>query len=644
VQGLLHFPAQVNFVYLVLLSLAWVGIECYVGGTRLLYSLPAYGVIAICSVLTLVSIRVKRTPPNPYCVGSTLLMGAWVLYRSSHSPIEYLALPDFFMMIGCLMVYLITVFYLTDAREQMSLVAVLWAIAAVEVWVGVVQFAKDPNYMFFGLLRPQTIRPSGMYISPNNFAGFLAAVSVISLSLGVWGRWPVWARILSLYITLVSMLGVAISGSRGGYFDVIGCLVFFTVGTIYAVRLVNPRLLIPVAVGASVGAVVVVGVAALLMFHSAFLTHRMQTMVAKDIRIYNWEAALDHIRQSPWVGTGAGTHLIFGRLFRRPEVQADPVHAHCDYLELMAEYGLVGVVCMALFLAAHTTRGLRSFSQILRQRVMPSGMHTSNSFAMQFGALCAVGGLAIHSVVDFDMHIPGNALIFAFLFGVLAQSGTDQPAGLVDRRFTPLAKFVAPVLGLFMLWRGMPLLPSEYCSEWARIDLRTGKYQESTEYAERGIGAAANPVKPRESIQPAPGLDWWLAKMGANPKNEDLYFYLGEANRALGTRMMNPYLRRLYFRDAASAFEAGLKVFPQDESMLVRYGQVLDGLRRYAEAEVIYQRALKWDPNLGSLYDYYGKHLIAEGKKVEADALAHDRSLNKTEAVDAGSKFDLRLQ
>ena len=70
------------------------------------------------------------------------------------------------MMIGCLMAYLITAFYLTGNREQTALIAVLWAIARVEVWVGIVQFGKDPNFMLFGLLRPVDLGPAGCTSAP----------------------------------------------------------------------------------------------------------------------------------------------------------------------------------------------------------------------------------------------------------------------------------------------------------------------------------------------------------------------------------------------------------------------------------------------------------------------------------------------
>jgi O-antigen ligase len=618
----------VNFVYLLFLTLAWVGIECLIGGTRLLFSLPSYGLLSIAAILSLASFRSKRPPPDPLCIGATLLLGAWVLYRSWHSPIQYLALPDFFMMLACLMTYLLTAFYLTGMRERTVMIVVLWVIAAAEVWVAVVQFLKDPKFMLFGLMRPTTARPSGMYISPNNFAGLLVAVAILSVCLGIWSRWPGWVKFLAFYVAAFCLLGAAVSGSRGGYLDIVGGLFCVAIGAIYTVRAADPRKFLPVALGSLGGLVALLAFAAFLMSHSQYLVNRMQMMTQdKDVRIYNWEAAIDHIKVSPWIGTGAGTHLIYGRLFRRPQIQADPVHAHCDYLELLAEYGILGGLCMALFLTAHARRGLRSFSEILRRRMIPSGFHHSNSFALQLGALCAVAGLAIHEFVDFDMHVPANAMVFAFIFGILANPGMERRPTFVDRRVTPWAKLLAPALGVFMLWRGLPLFPSEYYAEMSRVALRDHKLLDVIKLGQKAIAPppAAAPVDaptPAPQDQPLPDfIDKLWTKTGGNPANPNPYFYIGEANRELGTRLHNPYLQKMYFTRAVSAFDAGLKVFPQDENMLLRDAQALDGLNQSDQADAIYQKALALDPNLGALRDYYLAHLRANGKNGKADSL-----------------------
>ena len=51
-----------------------------------------------------------------------------------------------------------------------------------------------------------------------------------------------------------------------------------------------------------------------------------------------------------------------------PQVQNDPIHVHCDYLELLVEYGIVGVVLAVGFLVFHLRSGFRGVGEIVRTR------------------------------------------------------------------------------------------------------------------------------------------------------------------------------------------------------------------------------------------------------------------------------------
>ena len=647
----------VNFVLLFFVAAAWIVIQCLIGGTRLLFSLPAYGLLAAGAIISIACVRTKRAPPNALCILSTLLLGAWVLVRAALSPIEYLALPDYFMMIGCLMVYLLTAYFFNSQRDRTILLGTLWAIAALEIWCGLIQFLRDPHYMLFGLMRGQNIeRASGLFISPNHFAGFLEAVAIISVSMLVWSRWPVWAKFLAGYMAVSCWLGVAISGSRGGYFSTIFTLVIFSVGSIYTIRMVDRRKFVVALVGLLSAIAVFVAVAAFLMGHSELLTRRMNTMVVKDVRIYNWEAALDHIKVSPWIGTGAGTHTIFGRLFRRPQIQADPIHAHCDYLELLAEYGIVGGVCMLFFVGAHYWNGVRAFGDFLFRRLLPSGIARSNSFALNFGALCAVAGLAAHSVVDFNTHIPGNALLFAFIFGLLANPGIDRAPGYFQAKILPWGRLLLPALGIWMACSGLRLLPSEACAELARGALRDHKFLEVAPYANLGLGGKYDdkmgpyrtppdePVLMGRTVSQYLDLPALIKRFGGNPANSDLYFYAGESNRALGARMPVEILKSQYYTAAIPYFRDGLQVFPQDENMLVRLAQSYDGLRQYQMAEDVYQQAMKVDPRFDTIFESYATHLAAEGKQADAAALVKQAREMREKAVDSEQKSDSALQ
>jgi O-antigen ligase len=84
-----------------------------------------------------------------------------------------------------------------------------------------------------------------------------------------------------------------------------------------------------------------------------------------------------------------------------------PQQAHNDYLELLASGGVVGVafalwfVCEALGLAR---RELRDPSHFRR--------------AVAFGALAGLFGVAVHSLVDFGLHVTGNALLAVALLAI----------------------------------------------------------------------------------------------------------------------------------------------------------------------------------------------------------------------------------
>lgn len=643
-----------NYVYLLFLAAAWIFIQCLIGGTRLLFSLPAYGLLSVGAILTLASLRLRRpsaSVPDGLCFLSTLFLGAWVLWRSAHSPVEYLALPDYFMMLGCLMVWLLTSYFITSFTDRTILLGILWALAGVEVFCGLIQFVNDPGFMLFGLIRGSAQRASGMFISPNHFAGFLEAVAIMTLSMVVWSRWPVWAKVLAMYVAVSCWIGVAISGSRGGYFSTITTLAVFSFASVYTIRLTDRRKFLPALAGCLGAVALMIGVAAFLMSHSQLLSHRMQTMVVKDVRIYNWQAALDHIRVSPWIGTGAGTHLIYGRLYRRMEIQADPVHAHCDYLELLAEYGIVGGVCMLLFVFAHVRNGLQAFSFTLRRRLLASGISRSNGFALNLGALCAVAGLAAHSVVDFNMHIPGNALLFSFIFGMLANPGIERKPVFSELYLLPWGRLILPVLGVWMICTGLPLLPSEWCAEQARQAMRDHKFLQSIQYANLALGSGSG--RSGEDVFHVAGKPWarfFRNSDGSakcpwpNPKNPNLYFYIGESNRGIASRMPIALLRERYFNPAIDAFQQELKIFPQDENAVIRLAQSEDALGQYQAAEQLYQRAFQLDPHLGALYGFYASHLFLEGKKTEAANMATvEQGLDHSE-VDAEQKAANALQ
>jgi tetratricopeptide (TPR) repeat protein len=124
--------------------------------------------------------------------------------------------------------------------------------------------------------------------------------------------------------------------------------------------------------------------------------------------------------------------------------------------------------------------------------------------------------------------------------------------------------------------------PAEFFTERARILLRDEEYPDAIASATQALH-----------------LDPW---------NPFTCLHLGEALR-LQAELEPVYADRQARREGAErAFQQGLRLFPQDENLLVRRGQVLDRLKRFDEAEASFQAALAADPLLDGLRQLYEKH------------------------------------
>jgi len=430
-----------------------------------------------------------------------------------------------------------------------------------------------------------------MLICGNHLAGYLESVALLALSLTLWSRCRLGTKLLTGYMAAFCYLGVVLSGSRGGYLSTIVSLLVFGALSVWTVGIYKRGKFGSFLVGISAVGLLLLGSTGYLMTHNKSINDRLRRVFAlsKDARVYNWQATLDQYRLSPLWGTGAGTHLYYGRLFRRPQLQADPVHSHSDYLELLAEYGIVGELLAVAFLLTHLTNGLHAIRDITLHRLCNAlSTARSDTLALTLGSTAAVAALMAHSVVDFNMHIPGNALLFAFLFGILGNPGTDRPIPTRWFSGTTLLRAGLAALGVAMLVGVAHKYKGEEWAEKARVSLRKLSYQTAVAQADLAIQA--------------------------DPSNFYPYLYKGEAYRIIALRMQIPPLRTAFFEKAAASFQKGLEQFPYDDNFMLKLARSLDGVHRFNEAEGAYLNAIRWNPNFGYNYAHYAAHLELTGQ------------------------------
>lgn len=594
-----------NVVYAVLICLALAVIELLIGGTRLVFALPAYGLLAFAAILSVIDLRRSKLPANAWCLGASALFFGYVLVRTLTSPVAYLAWDDRFMVLAALIVYLLTACLLTDPRRRQWILAGLLTLAVVNLVIGGRQFASGQSDMLFGFIRAAQYdgRASGLYICPDHLAGYLEAVGCLSLATAIWSRGRPWVKLLTGYLALCCFGGLLITASRGGYLSVAAGLGVMTILGLLRVRASTPTLLPRVLVVLAIIAAFGVAVLGLTFRSSPMLQGRAKNLLdRKDIRLRLWPPAVQQFRLSPAFGTGSATYLYYGRRFRDPVVQTDPIRPHNDYLELLAEYGVVGAAGCLLFLVVHLGNGWRGFRELSASGGGEG--RGSNAAAWNIGCLSAASCLAVHSAVDFNLHIPANTLLMAFVFGQLANPGR-APAGTdgVARRrpLDWLPRLALPALGVWLLAEGGPKWPGAFYAEKARVALRESRHVAAIGFARQGL----------EHQQRDPLL----------------YYYMGEARHLIaekrdlgGLAAPDDSVSLSFRRDALDAYQRALALAPDDDVLLMRTGESLTRLGRLDEAGPIFERLLLWDPRSANAQTYYGFYLQRAGRLDEAEA------------------------
>ncbi|PYK30336.1 MAG: hypothetical protein DME57_07210 [Verrucomicrobia bacterium] len=583
--GLVGRSAEVLMV--ALLAGALVLIEILIGGTRLIFSFPSYAILAAAALLTVFVFVRPKPRPAQLCLISVAIFLAYILVRALFSPVVYTARQDIYSVVGGLIVYWLVALFCTSAKPRAWVIVSLLGLALVHVLVGAIQFRDGNNFMPIEFLQRVDYgrRASGFYVCPNHLAGALEVLGIFGMSIVCWSRFPVWGKLLIGYASGICYVGVLLSGSRGGFASATVSLIVFALLSLLTLRRAGTRLLWTVGGIGVLVAILLAGAALLFIKKNDYLADRAHNALdTAPVRLDLWHAAIEEWKTSPLFGTGSGTYLYYGRMFRTERMQSDPINTHNDYLHLLAEYGVIGGALFVFFLVAHLRNGWKNFQRLGPKRVAVSHNFLSTSLALNLGALGAVAAYVIHSFIDFNLHIPANALLLAFVFGILANAGVtrdEQDLSVPKSIFAWRALLL--VTGIFLAWQSVRLLPGEYFAEHARSTLRNNHPDEAMRFALRGLES--------------------------EKQNPFLYQYLASAKLTKCDSAADTSGRAACYEDALSALQKARDLSPSDKTFLVPLALTYDNLGRFAEAEWIYDEARYWDPKSIYLNEFYKYHL-----------------------------------
>ncbi len=382
------------------------------------------------------------------------------------------------------------------------LAALHWSTGADAIyWIsGVPEYARDP---FFA-----------PYVNPNQ--GGAACAALLPLAMALMLREDLGQRLVAMGAVAVLVMGVAASGSRGAIFEAVVAGVVF--GVLLGSRTVQVLL----------GLALAGGLGALLKLGPIHVAHRFSSWISPDWfegdlllgRGGIWHATAQLFQGAPLLGVGAGSYQDAYQVVKSMPEFTTTSHAHQDFLQALAEQGLLGG---SLWIAL-------ALLPVLVGSVACVRLHRGRRRSLLAGYVAALCALLASGVVTFSAHIGALAVLFALLAGVtLARAGRSlakprDGAASAARRvgLAAVALCVLAVLGL----SAMALYAvREPVSPWAPAERAVTLGREAYERAK------AAPEDLDSLIQ---AEDWYQAALARRPVDPATLFGLARTRWLAG--------------------------------------------------------------------------------------------------------------
>jgi O-antigen ligase len=555
------------------------------------------------------------------CMISVLLFTGYILWRALRSDVVYLARPDVVFGATAFIGWVLTAVRYERPRHRFALIVVWSLLIAGNLGMGLYQVYvnKSANPLsFMGLNRDyQDAEFGGFFPNSNHLCGFMELTSFILLAIIIFGQVHSFVKVLCGLVFVAAGLCVAYSTSRGGALAFgVGVVAFGAIA--WVLQMVRKRHVRGkgTAIGWPFAAV-----SAVMIIMALVTWQQLQTRFAGEGGVFRnlngrtelWSRAQEQWQQSVLTGTGARSFEYYEPSYRSMgtawvtwnETDVDAVFAHNDWLQLLADYGLVGLVLAVLVFGTHCWNALSFLlTDSCRSAKSGGGFFTDHRGAIVLGALCGMIPFALHCLADFHMHIGINAVLAAAVLGLMANpaqsageavaEGGEIPAG--DRGIKIVATLAAAVPAAIMAC---------CVASWAVGDW---KFQ-------NGLGTFSREVDDPGDYFAAAGDMQNAAE--ADPQNYNARNYWGLAEAGAG-ELLGGAVLPVFLKKSIDRFKDAHQLYPQNPNISANIGRTLDRLGRKEEAEEWFQKALQWGDGSRLIHIWYADHLFLMGRYREA--------------------------
>ena len=407
------FVCAVFLICIVAIVETLISGEWTIGGARGIL-LP---MIALSGLALIQTINIGSADADP----AVATLGAWNAISADPYQTRFFVL-QLLALTACLA--LLYRYCRTQARINL-LIHVILGIGVASAVFGIVRHTvqHEPGFVLPRIM-PGT--GYGQFINKNHFALLMEMTLGLGVGMGLLRGFNRDRMMIYIALLLPVWTALVLSNSRGGILSMLAEVVVAALllmrhsrlkfGSTKRFHVIRAAMLLLLLATITAGTIWVGGdrlVSSLSQAPSDF-TEKPADLRSGVSRIEIWQASWKMFAAHPILGVGLGGYWAAITAYHDASGVSTPQEAHNDYLELLSSGGVIGLGLGVWFGVAVFRRvrdNLRSHDHVQR--------------LLCLAALLGITGVAVHSLVDFGLHL----LVNAFVFLVLIMLATQANAG-----------------------------------------------------------------------------------------------------------------------------------------------------------------------------------------------------------------------
>ena len=326
-----------------------------------------------------------------------LVLSGLVLVSAVFSSHRYTSFWSWMLLADCVVIYFLT---LHTVRTRSDLRQLIYLIVSVALFLSVLGFFKLIGANPFPWYEYGNSQGSlsATYVNRNHMAGYLEMAIPLALGLLLNGTRRS-QKVVIIFVAALLFLAIIFTLSRGGWIGLLIGLTFMSL-ILFAKQIAkNRKLLFWCSIGIFFCFITIIS--------STTVVKRVKTLEEAGnnpslaSRVFAWKGIIEMIKDYPVLGSGPGTFTTIYTRYQPPGFKGRFMMGHNDYLHFTSETGM-GLVVLILWM------GFVFYRNGLRKLKSPSRLVRGSTL----GAMAGVTAILVHSISDFNLHVPANAILF----------------------------------------------------------------------------------------------------------------------------------------------------------------------------------------------------------------------------------------